>query len=93
MLVQLGDYEVPVEIEKKNNKNVYFRVKEDGTLYVTCNRFVSQRDINRMIKDNEKSLKNSDDEAVIYSDDNKDVVVLTKRRYRKKIRPQYRNKI
>ena len=54
MLVQLGDYEVPVEIEKKNNKNVYFRVKEDGTLYVTCNRFVSQRDINRMIKDNEK---------------------------------------
>lgn len=56
MLVQLGDYEVPVEIEKKNNKNVYFRVKEDGTLYVTCNRFVSQRDINRMIKDIEKSL-------------------------------------
>ena len=44
-------------------------------------------------KDNEKSLKNSDDEVVIDSDDNKDVVVLTKRRYRKKIRPQYRNKI
>lgn len=44
-------------------------------------------------KDNEKSLKNSDDEVVIDSDDNKNVVALTKRRYRKKIRPQYRNKI
>lgn len=56
MFVQLGSYEVPLEIEKKKNKNVYFRVKEDGTLYVTCNRFVSQRDILKMIKDNEKSL-------------------------------------
>lgn len=56
MYVQLGNYEVPIEIEKKKNKNIYFRVKENGTLYITCNRFVSQKDILRMIKDNEKSL-------------------------------------
>lgn len=56
MLVQLGDYEVPVEIIKKNNKNIYFRFKDDGVLYVTCNRFVSQKEIVRLIKQNENSL-------------------------------------
>lgn len=56
MVVQLGDYEINVEIIRKNNKNVYFRFKEDGILYVTCNRFVFQKDIIRMIKENEKSL-------------------------------------
>ena len=30
MLVQLGEYNIEVLIEKKNNKNVYFRFKEDG---------------------------------------------------------------
>lgn len=56
MFVQLGSYEVPVKIERKNNKNVYFRVLEDGTLYVTCNNFVLKRDIIKMIQSNEKSL-------------------------------------
>lgn len=56
MLVQLGDYEIEVLIEKKNNKNVYFRFKEDGKLHVTCNRFVSESAIKKMIKENEKSL-------------------------------------
>lgn len=64
MFVQLGDYEVPVEIERKKNKNVYFRVREDGTLYVTCNRFILQRDILKMIKDNEKSLLKMYDAAM-----------------------------
>lgn len=56
MLVQLGDYDIEVLIEKKNNKNVYFRFKEDGKLHVTCGRFVSESAIKKMIKDNEKSL-------------------------------------
>lgn len=44
-----------VEIVRKNNKNVYFRFK-DGILYVTCNRFVSEREILKMIKNNEDAL-------------------------------------
>jgi predicted metal-dependent hydrolase len=56
MLVQLGEYEIDVLIEKKNNKNVYFRFKEDGKLHVTANRFVTEKSIIKMIKDNEKSL-------------------------------------
>ncbi len=56
MEVQLGEYIIPLSIEKKNNKNIYFRFKDDGVLYVTCNRFVSEREVRRLIKVNEKSL-------------------------------------
>lgn len=56
MEVQLGEYFIDVEIVKKNNKNVYFRFKDDGKLYVTCNRFVSEKEIKRLILTNEKSL-------------------------------------
>ena len=56
MEVQLGDYKLPLEIIRKNNKNVYFRIKEDGVFYVTCNRFVRESDVLRMIKENEISL-------------------------------------
>lgn len=56
MVIQLGKIEVNVEILKKNNKNIYFRFDEVGKLLVTCNRFVSEREIKRLIKQNEKSL-------------------------------------
>ena len=56
MEVQLGNVMVPLEIVKKNNKNIYFKFKEDGTLYVTCGRFVTQKEIYRIIKQEENSL-------------------------------------
>ncbi len=56
MNIQLGCYEIPLEIIHKNNKNIYFRFKEDGILYVTCNRFVSEKEVRRLIASNEKSL-------------------------------------
>ncbi len=55
MEVLLGDKLFQVEIIIKNNKNIYFRFKDD-VLYVTCNRWVRKVDIERIIKDNEKSL-------------------------------------
>ena len=56
MLVQLDEYEIEVLIQKKNNKNIYFRFKEDGKLYVTCGLFVGESAIKKLIKENEKSL-------------------------------------
>ena len=56
MEIQLGNYHINVVVVKKNNKNIYFRFKDDGNLYVTCNHFVSNREILRLIKQNEKSL-------------------------------------
>ena len=32
-------------VEHKRNKKMYLRVKEDGTLYVTCPRYVSEQEI------------------------------------------------
>ena len=57
MEVKLGDYIIDVDIIRKNNKNVYFRFKED-TLVVTAHRLVSEREIKRMIQENESSLLN-----------------------------------
>ena len=55
MQATLKDITVEVEIIYKNNKNIYIRPKGD-TLVVTCNRFVSQRYISKIIKENEESL-------------------------------------
>lgn len=54
--MQLGEYTVSLEIERKRNKNIYFRFKDGNTLYVTCNKYVSFSELNRLIKQNEKSL-------------------------------------
>lgn len=56
MVIQLGMYEVPLEIIRKKNKNIYFRFNEEGTLIVTCNRFVSEKELRNLIIQNEKSL-------------------------------------
>ena len=56
MQVQLGDYLIDVEIEYKNNKNLYIRFKNDLKMHVTCNRFFSERKILDVINKNKKSL-------------------------------------
>lgn len=68
MEVQLGKYMVPLEIVKKNNKNIYFRFKDNGILYVTCHRFVSLSEIKKIIHDNEKSLLKMYEKYLIQSE-------------------------
>ena len=46
-----------VIIEKKNNKNIYIRVKDDGKIYVTCNYLTSKHMIKKILDDNYKSLQ------------------------------------
>ena len=55
MEVKINDKIFPVEIIKKNNKNIYFRFKDD-VLFITCNRLVSNRKVLELIKSNEYSL-------------------------------------
>jgi len=55
MIVLLGEYEIPVEIVYKNNKNIYFRFKGD-ILYVTCSRLIGIREVERLIYKNQKSI-------------------------------------
>ena len=56
MQIHLGDYQVDVIIEYKNNKNLYIRIKDDLKMYVYCNKYTSKNKIIDIIKENEKSL-------------------------------------
>ena len=55
MEVVLGGNLINVSIVRKNNKNVYFRFKDDE-LVVTANRLVSEAKIEKLIMENERSL-------------------------------------
>lgn len=46
-----------VIIIKKNNKNLYIRVKDDGNIYVTCNFFTTKSLIKKVLDGNVDSLR------------------------------------
>ena len=48
--------EIDVEIVRKQNKNIYFRVKEDLKLYVYCPMYLSQNSILKLLDENESSI-------------------------------------
>lgn len=57
MQIKIKDIMVDVEITKKlGTKNTYFRVKNDLKLYVSTNTLMSERQIKKMILDNEDSI-------------------------------------
>lgn len=45
-----------VNVIRKNNKNIYFRVKEDLEIYVTAPYLTSDKKIEKLLKENESSL-------------------------------------
>ena len=49
-----NNYEVI--IEKKKIKNLYIRVKEDLKIYISCNRFTSNKQLEKIINDNYNSI-------------------------------------
>lgn len=51
------DNDYLVIIEKKNNKNLYIRVKEDMKIYVTCNYLTTKNSIINILKNNENALR------------------------------------
>ena len=55
MSVELGGKIIDVFIVKKNNKNMYLRVKEDG-IHISCNYFVTKSMIMNFIMSNEEMI-------------------------------------
>ena len=53
----LNNQEVDVIIEKKRIKNMYFRINDEGKIYVTCPILTSNLEINILLKKNIKSLE------------------------------------
>lgn len=59
MQIEIKDCIVDVVITKKmGTKNTYFRVKNDLKLYVSTNSFLSDRQVKKMIIENEDSIYN-----------------------------------
>ena len=56
MEVYLGSDLVQVILIRKKNKNIYFRCDDDFNLVVTANKWVSEREIEKLIIKNEKAL-------------------------------------
>lgn len=52
----LDNIEYNVIIEKKNNKNLYIRIKEDG-IHVTCNYLISKSMIKKVLDENNNALR------------------------------------
>ena len=55
-MILLGE-EVNVVVEKKRIKNIYFRINENNEIYVTCPKYVSNIEINKMLEKNRDSLE------------------------------------
>lgn len=56
MQLKINDDIIDVIIVRKANKNIYMRFKEDKKLYVTCNSFVSVKDIKKIIEKNKNKI-------------------------------------
>ena len=57
MKFSIDDIDYDVIFIKKNNKNTYIRVKNDFKIYVTTNYFVTKKQIEKLLKDNESYLR------------------------------------
>lgn len=56
MTCEFNDTVVNITIIRKNNKNIYFRFKDYDQLEVTCNHFISDKEVIRLINKNYASL-------------------------------------
>lgn len=57
MTYKLDDNYYDVIIERKNNKNLYIRVKEDLTIHITTNYFTTNKQIKDVLDNNQLYLK------------------------------------
>ncbi len=57
MEFKIDDIVYPVSIIRKQNKNTYIRVKDGNVITVTANRWITERQIMKLLVDNIDSLK------------------------------------
>ena len=57
MKCQLSNEDVEIVLIRKKNKNMYFRVKEDLKLYITCPMFIKEKELYKIIEENRSSLE------------------------------------
>lgn len=57
MQIILNNTIINIEIIRKANKNIYMRFLNTDTILVTCNHFISEREIKKILEKNKKSLE------------------------------------
>lgn len=84
MYFEWNNQKYPIIITRKSNKNTYLRVKEDGVISVTTPYFVTKKQIEQMILENEKTLihmlercqkKTTEEEKVSYLGNKYDIII------------------
>lgn len=70
MNFELDNIVYEVIIQRKNNKNLYIRVKEDMKIYVTCNYFTTKLEIKRILNENKDALRKMVKKINKINDDN-----------------------
>ena len=78
MKYKIDDKEYEVIIARKNNKNTYIRVKDDLTINVTTNYFVTNGQIKKMLDENYNYLKKSIERCVKHSEKSQNFYYLGK---------------
>lgn len=71
--------EYEVILVKKNNKNTYIRVKEDGKIYITTNYLVSKNYIKQLLDNNYQTIKKMIERNNIKQERNKSFYFLGKK--------------
>ena len=56
MKLDIEGTDYPVVIERKNNKNLYIRIKEGNTIYVTVPYLFSDKKVIKVLDENKKSI-------------------------------------
>ena len=56
MFVTLDDINIELDITYKNNKNIYFRFMPDLKLHITCNKFITKKEIIKLVEKNKDKL-------------------------------------
>ncbi len=72
------DYRIIIE-KKKTNKNTYIRVKQDLTIYVTTNFFTREKEIKKLIENNQKDIEKMIDNQRIKKENNEGFYYLGKK--------------
>lgn len=54
--MNIEDTYLDIVIERKKIKNIYFRIKNNNTIYVTCPKYISESEIKKLLEKNKKEL-------------------------------------
>ena len=57
MKCELNNEEIEIVVTKKKNKNIYFRIKEDLKLYITCPIYMKEKELLSLIEKNKDALE------------------------------------